>query len=69
VTADFQLQSDILVEILRESPDVLTLEALADRVLENPRSLSSGIALACALRKLDDQDLVISAFDPRRPAI
>lgn len=60
LTADLQMQLDVLVEVLREDPDVLTLEALAGRVLANPHSLSGGIALARALQKLDDEGLVIS---------
>lgn len=60
MTADLQMQLDILVEVLREDPDVLTLQALAGRVLANPRSLTGGIALARALRRLDNEGLVIS---------
>jgi hypothetical protein len=60
VTPDLQIQLDVLVEVLREDPDVLTLQALAGRVLANPRSLTGGIALARALRKLDNEGLVIS---------
>ncbi|HET7416937.1 MAG TPA: hypothetical protein VFJ61_04855 [Solirubrobacterales bacterium] len=55
-----QLELDVLVELLREDPDVLTLQALAGRVLAHPRSLTGGIALARALRRLDDEGLVIS---------
>jgi hypothetical protein len=36
VTPDLEMQLDVLVEVLREDPDVLTLQALADRVLANP---------------------------------
>jgi hypothetical protein len=60
LTADLQMQLDVLVEVLREDPDVLTLEALAGQVLANPRSLSGGVALARALQKLDNEGLVIS---------
>ena len=60
MTADLQMQLDVLVEVLREDPDVLTLQALAGRVLANPRSLTGGVALARALQKLDDEGLVIS---------
>lgn len=60
LTADLQMQLDVLVEVLREDPDVLTLRALAGRVLTDHRSLSGGIALARALQKLDDEGLVIS---------
>jgi len=60
VTADLEMQLDVLVEVLAEDPDVLTLQALADRVLANPRSLTGGIALARALQKLDNEGLVLS---------
>ncbi len=60
LTADLQMQLDVLVEVLRENPDVLTLQALAGRVLANPHSLTGGVALARALQKLDDEGLVIS---------
>lgn len=60
MTADLEIQLDVLAEVLREDPDVLTLQALAGRVLANPRSLTGGIALARALQKLDNEGLVIS---------
>ena len=60
MTPDLQMQLDVLVEVLREDPDVLTLQALASRVLANPHSLTEGIALARALQKLDNEGLVIS---------
>jgi hypothetical protein len=60
VTAEIKMQLDVLVEVLREDPDVLPLQALADRVLANPRSLAGAVALARALQKLDDEGLVIS---------
>jgi hypothetical protein len=60
VTPDLQIQRDVPIAVLREDPDVLTLQALADRVLANPRSLTGGIALARALQKLDSEGLVIS---------
>jgi hypothetical protein len=60
VTAQVQLQLDVLAEVLSEDPDVLTLQALAARVLANPRSLIGGIALARAIQKLDNEGLVIS---------
>lgn len=60
MTPDLQIQLDVLVEVLREDPDVLTLQALAGRVLTNPRSLTGGIALARAIQKLDNEGLVIS---------
>jgi hypothetical protein len=58
--ADLQMQLDVLVEVLREDPGVLTLQTLAGRVLANPRSLTGSIALARALQKLEDEGLVIS---------
>ena len=60
MTAQVQLQLDVLAEVLSEDPDVLTLQALASRVLPNPRSLIGGLALARALQKLDDEGLIIS---------
>lgn len=60
MTPALEIQLDVLVEVLREDPDVLTLQALAGRVLANPRSLTGGIALARALQKLDNEGLVIS---------
>jgi len=60
LTADLQMQLDVLVEVLREDPDVLTPQTLAGRVLANPRSLTGGIALARAIQKLDNEGLVIS---------
>ncbi|MGN6816965.1 MAG: hypothetical protein ACTHK3_12920 [Solirubrobacterales bacterium] len=60
MTAQVQLQLDVLAEVLSEDPDVLTLQALAGRVLPNPRSLTGGLALARALQKLDDEGLIIS---------
>jgi hypothetical protein len=71
-TGDLQLQLDVLAEVLREDPDVLTLSALAGRVLANPRSLTGGVALARALRVLDDAGLVYSdglLVRPSRPAL
>jgi hypothetical protein len=58
--AHSRLQLNVLAEVLSEDPDVLTLEALARRVLPNPRRLTGSIALARALQKLDDEGLVIS---------
>ena len=60
LTADLQMQLDVLIEVLREDPDVLTLQVLAGRVLANPRSLTGGVALARALQKLDNEGLVVS---------
>jgi hypothetical protein len=50
----------VLIEVLREDPDALTLQTLAGRVLANPRSLTGGIALARAIQKLDDEVLIVS---------
>lgn len=72
MTADLQMQRTVLAVVLRENPDVLTLPALADRVLENPRSLPGSVALARALRDLDNEGLVYSdgvLVRPSRPAI
>ncbi|MFL5898393.1 MAG: hypothetical protein ACJ76D_08030 [Solirubrobacterales bacterium] len=60
MTVQVQLQLDVLAEVLSVDPDVLTLQALASRVLPNPRSLTGGLALARALQKLDDEGLIIS---------
>ncbi|MGN6256964.1 MAG: hypothetical protein ACTHN3_04330 [Solirubrobacterales bacterium] len=60
MTADLQIQRAVLALVLDEDPDVLTLRALAGRVLANPRSLTGGVALARALRELDDEGLVFS---------
>jgi DNA-binding transcriptional regulator YhcF (GntR family) len=72
MTADLQMQRAILALVLREDPDVLTLPALAGQVLVNPRSLVGGVALARALRELDDEGLVFSdgvLVRPSRPAL
>jgi len=66
------MQRVVLALVLREHPITLTLPALADRVLTNPRSLTGGIALARALRDLDNEGLVISdgfCVQPSRPAL
>jgi hypothetical protein len=60
LTAHLEIQLDVLIEVIRENPDVLTLQTLAGRVLANPRSLTGGVALARALQKLDDEGLIIS---------
>lgn len=57
---ELQLQLEVLDEVLREDPDGLTLQALAGQVLANPRSLTGGVALARALRELDNEGLVCS---------
>lgn len=58
--ADLLMQRAVLAVVLREDPDVLTLPALAGQVLANPRSLTGSVALARALRELDDEGLVFS---------
>lgn len=70
--ANLPLQRVVLGLVLREYPALLTLPALAGRVLANPRSLSGGVALARALRDLDNERLVFSdgvGVQPSRPAL
>lgn len=72
MTADLEMQRDVLALILHEHPVVLTLPELAGRVLANPRSLTGGVALARALRDLDNEGLVFSdgfLVQPSRPAL
>jgi hypothetical protein len=72
VTADLEIQRAVLNLLLREHPKVLTLPTLADRVLENPRTLTGGVALARALRDLDNEGLVFSdgrLVQPSRSAL
>lgn len=72
MTADLEMQRAVLALVLREHPKVLTLPALAGRVLANPRSLTGGVALARALRDLDNEGLVFSdgrLVQPSRPAL
>lgn len=72
MTADLEIQRAVLTLVLREDPDVLTLPALAGRVLANPRSLTGGVALARAIRQLDNEGLVFSdgvLVRPSRPAV
>jgi hypothetical protein len=60
VRADLEIQRAVLALVLREDPDVLTLPALA------------GLALARAIRELDDEGLVFSdgvLVRPSRPAL
>ena len=66
------MQRVVLALVLREHPITLTLPALADRVLADPRTLTGGIALARALRDLDNEGLVFSdgfCVQPSRPAL
>jgi hypothetical protein len=72
LTADLEMQRAVLALVLREHPEVLTLPALAGRVLANPRTLTGGVALARALRDLDNEGLVFSdgrLVQPSRPAL
>jgi hypothetical protein len=66
------MQRAVLALVLREHPILLTLPALAGRVLANPRTLTGGVALARALRDLDNEGLVFSdglLIQPSRPAL
>ena len=68
---DLNMQRAVLALVLREHPILLTLPALAGRCCE-PRTLVGGIALARALRDLDDEGLVFSdgfLIQPSRPAL
>lgn len=70
--ANLHIQRVVLALVLREHPALLTLPALAGRVLANPRTLSGGVALARALRDLDNEGLVFSdgvRVQPSRPAL
>lgn len=70
--ANLPMQRVVLALVLREHPSLLTHPALAGRVLANPRTLCGGVALARALRDLDNEGLVFSDgvwVQPSRPAI
>jgi hypothetical protein len=72
LSGELLMQRLVLALVLREHPTLLTLPALAGRVLANPRSLTGGVALARALRDLDNEGLVFSdgcRVQPSRPAI
>jgi len=72
IVAELQMQRVVLALVLREAPDPLTLPVLAGRVLTNPRTLTGGVALARALRDLDNAGLVFSdgfLVQPSRPAV
>jgi len=72
IATDLRLQRVVLALVLREHPAVLSLPALAGRVLADPRSLVGQVALARALRDLDNEGLVFSdgsRMQPSRPAI
>lgn len=69
---DLRMQRVVLALVLREHPILLTLPALAGRVLADPRTLAGGVALARALRDLDNEGLVFSdglLIQPSRPAL
>jgi hypothetical protein len=70
--ANLPLQRVVLALVLREHPAVLPLPALASLALAKPRTLSGGVALARALRDLDNEGLVFSdgvSVQPSRPAL
>jgi hypothetical protein len=72
IATELPMQRFVLALVLREHPALLTLPALAGRVLANPRTLSGGVALARALRDLDNEGLVFSdgfCIEPSRPAL
>jgi len=72
IAIDLRLQRDVLALVLREHPILLTLPALAGRVLADSRTLTGGVALARALRDLDNEGLVFSdglLIQPSRPAL
>lgn len=72
IATELPMQRCVLALVLREHPALLTLPALAGRVLANPRTLSGGMALARALRDLDNEGLVFSdglVIQPSRPAL
>lgn len=72
VATDLRMQRAVLALVLREHPVALTLPALAGLVLKNPRTLVGGIALARALRDLDNEGLVFGdgfQVQPSRPAL
>jgi len=69
---DLNMQRVVLALVLREHPILLTLPSLAGQVLANPRTLTGGIALARALRDLDNEGLVFTdgfLIQPSRPAL
>ncbi len=72
IATDLRLQRVVLALVLREHPAVLSLPALAGQVLADPRTLAGKVALARALRDLDNEGLVFSdglRMQPSRPAI
>jgi hypothetical protein len=72
IATDLRMQRVVLALVLREHPALLTLQALAGRVLAHPRTLMGGVALARALRDLDNAGLVFSdgrLVQPSRAAL
>jgi hypothetical protein len=72
LSGELLVQRIVLALVLREYPTLLTLPVLAGRVLASPRTLAGGMALARALRDLDNEGLVFSdgfVIQPSRPAI
>jgi len=72
IAIDLRMQRAVLALVLREHPILLTLPTLAGRVLAEPRTLTGGVALARALRDLDNEGLVFSdglLIQPSRPAL
>jgi hypothetical protein len=72
IAIDLRMQRAVLALVLREHPILLTLPTLAGRVLADPRTLTGGVALARALRDLDNEGLVFSdglLIQPSRPAL
>jgi hypothetical protein len=72
IATELPMQRIVLACVLREHPALLTLPALAGRVLAHPRTLTGGVALARALRDLDNEGLVFSdgfRVQPSRPAL
>jgi hypothetical protein len=72
IAIDLRMQRAVLALVLREHPVLMTLPTLASRVLADPRTLTGGVALARALRDLDNEGLVFSdglLIQPSRPAL
>lgn len=72
VMTDLRMQRAVLALVLREHPALLTLPALACLTLTHPHTLVGGVALARALRDLDNEGLVFSdgfQVQPSRPAL
>jgi hypothetical protein len=72
IATDLRMQRVVLALVLREHPAFLSLPVLAGQVLADPRTLTGKVALARALRDLDNEGLVFSDgshMQPSRPAI